>query len=66
MKVLNIMSCFPDWGSDKETGNHQEIWPSGPEGFDYRPSRKLRETETPDLEGTNNTLHAPRPRKEEQ
>ena len=43
-----------------------QIWPWGPAGFNYRISRGLRETETPVLAGTNKTLHAPRPRWEEQ
>ena len=27
VKVLNPMSGSPAWGSDKGTGNPQEIWP---------------------------------------
>ena len=50
----------------KGTGNPQGIWPSGPEGFYYRPSTGLGETDPPVVEGTNKILHAPRPRGEEQ
>ena len=35
-------------------------------GFDYRPSRGLRETQSSVLEGTNKILHAPKPRGEDQ
>ena len=66
MKVLNHNSGFPLWGSDKATGNSQRIWPWGPAGFDYRPSRGMRETETPVLEATNKILCSPRPIGEEQ
>ena len=50
LKVLNPTSGFPAWGSNKGTANPQGIWPWRPTGFDYRPSRGLRETETPVLE----------------
>ena len=46
MNVLNPTSGFPVWGHSKGTGNPQGIWPSGPVGFDYRPSRGLRETDS--------------------
>ena len=59
------MSGFPAWRSNKGTGNSQGIWPWGPAGFDYRLSRGLWETQTPVWEGTNKTLHTPRPRGEE-
>ena len=60
------MSGFPTWRYKKRTGNPQGIWLCGPVGFDYRPSRGLRETETPALEGTNKILCTPRLRGEEQ
>ena len=66
MKVLNPMSGFPAWGYNKGTGNSQGIWPWSPGGFDYRTSTGLGETETPVLEDTNKTLHAPRLRGKEQ
>ena len=66
MNFLNPMSGFPVWGHGRGTGNTQEIWPSGLAGFDYRPSRGLRETEAPVLEGTNKILHVPGLRGEEQ
>ena len=34
-------------------------------GFDYKTSTELGETETPILEGTNKTFHAPRLRRKE-
>ena len=64
MKVLNPISGFPSWGSDKETGNLQGIWPWGPARFDYRPSRGLRETDSPNIEGTSKILWASRSRGE--
>ena len=45
MKVLNTTSVFLDWGPDKGAGKTQATWPWGPVGFDYRPSRGLRETD---------------------
>ena len=66
VEVLNPMTGFPAWGSDKRIGNPWGIWPWGPVGFYYRPSRELRETETTVLEGTNKISQAPRPRGEEQ
>ena len=60
------MSGLTAWVYDKGTRNPQGIWPWEPVGFYYRTSRGLRETETPVLAGTNKTLHAPRPRWEEQ
>ena len=66
MKVPNPTSGFQAWGTDQRTGNSQGILWWGPVGFDYRPSRGQRETETPVLEGTNKILCAPRPRGENQ
>ena len=57
---------IPAWGSNKGTENPQGTWPWGPAGFDHRPSRGLREPETPVLEGTNKILCASRHREEEQ
>ena len=54
MKVLNTTSVFLDWGPDKGAGKTQATWPWGPVGFDYRPSKGLKETQTPVLEGKNN------------
>ena len=64
--VLNLMSGFPAWGSDKWMGNPQGIWPWRPARFDYRTSTGLGETEILLLEGTNKILRAPRPRGKEQ
>ena len=66
MKVLNPTSGFPAWGSNKGTWNPLGIWPWGPAGFDCRPSRGLKDTDTPGLEGTNKIFCAPRPRGEQQ
>ena len=65
VKVLNPTSGFPAWGSNKGTWNPQRIWPWGPIGFDYRPFRGLRETDTPGLEGTGKIFCAPRPREQQ-
>ena len=65
MKVLSLMSDFPDWESDKGTGNPQESDLEG-QGDDNRNSKGLGETGTPLLEGTNKLLFAPRPRGKEQ
>ena len=48
-------------GFDKGTVNPQGVWPWGPAGYDYRPSRGLRKTETPILESANKILCAARP-----
>ena len=66
VKVLNPMSAFPAWGSDKGTGNPQGSWPCRPVGLDYRTSRGLGETETPVLEDTKKLLHTLRPKGKEQ
>ena len=66
MKILNPMSGFPAWESDKGTGNPQGIWPWRPAGFDYNTSTGLGETETPVLEWKYKTLHASRLRRKEQ
>ena len=60
VKVLNPMSVFPAWGSNKVTGNPQGIWPWKLAGLDYRTSTGLGE-KTPVLQGTNKILCAPRP-----
>ena len=65
VKVLNSMSGFPAWGSDRETGNPLGIWSWSPVEFDYRTSTGLGERETPVLEGTNKILCKPRHRKVE-
>ena len=59
MNILNPTSGFPTWGSDKDTGNLQEIQPWGPARFDYRTSRGPG---IPVLESTNKILTTPRPR----
>ena len=60
MKVLNPMSVFPAWISDKATGNPQGIWPWKPAGLGYRTSTGLGE-KTPVLQGTNKIQCAQRP-----
>ena len=65
VKVLNPTLGFPDWRSDKGTKNPHGIWPWGPVGFDYRPSRGLRETDS-GLGGHKQNLCPPWPRGEEQ
>ena len=66
MKVLSPTAGFTAWGSDKGTRNSQGIWPWSPVRFDYKTFTGLGETETPVLESTNKTLHAPRLRGKEQ
>jgi len=66
VQVLNPMSGFSAWVSDKTSGNPQRIWPWRPVGFDYRNSTRLGETETLVLEDTNKILHTPRPREKKQ
>ena len=66
VKVLNPISGFPAWGSDKETRNPQGTWPSRPAGLDYKTSTGLEKTETPVLETTKKTLPTPRVRGKEQ
>ena len=66
MKVLNPTSGFLAWGIDQRTGNSQGIWHWGLVRSDYRPSRGLREIETPVLEGKNKILYTPRHRGEKQ
>ena len=56
------LSILGIWQGD---GNPQGIWPWGPAGFDYRPFRGLRQTETPVFKGTNEILHSARYRREE-
>ena len=46
MKVLNTISGFLAWRSNKETGNSWGIWCWKPAGFDYRASRGLVETDS--------------------
>ena len=62
--IPNPTSGFPAWGPDKRTGNPQGLWRWSPAGSDYKTG--LGETETPDLEGINKILHAPRLRGKEQ
>ena len=47
-------------GSNKGTGNPQEIWPQRPMGFDYKTSTGWGQTDS--LESTNKILHTPGPR----
>ena len=61
VKILNPMSGFPAWESDKGTGIPQGIWPWRPAGFDYNTSTGLGETETPVFDGTYKMLCSPRP-----
>ena len=65
MEVLNHPSGFPDWGSNKGTGNPQESWPWRPPGLDYRTSTRLAETDS-SLGGHKQILCTPSPRGKEQ
>ena len=66
IKSNPIPARWVSWGSNKGTGDPQEIWPWRPAVLDYKTSTGLGETETPVLEGTNKILCTPRSRRKEQ
>ena len=59
MNVLDPMSDFPAWGSDKGTGNSQGIWPWEPEDLMIGLPEDWRKQRLMSWGGTNKILHAP-------